>query len=73
MTFSAKGTGCDTCYLPFFSLCFIKPCYDKEEFDTDCSENNLSSCIFLCLKYNKGDNNFLKWPTESKQNSIVQK
>ena len=25
------------------------------------------------LKYNKGDNNFLKWPKESKQNSIVQR
>ena len=35
----AEGTGFDTCYIPFFifSLCFIKHCYDKEEFDTDCS------------------------------------
>ena len=68
-----KGLGAIPAISHFFSLCVIKPCYDKEEFDTDCSENNLSSCIFLFLKYNKGDNNFLKWPTESKQNSIVQK
>ena len=28
-------------YLPFFKLCFIRRCYDKEEFDTDCSNGCL--------------------------------
>ena len=37
VTFGAEGTGFDTCCLPFFKLCFIRRCYDKEEFDTDCS------------------------------------
>ena len=41
VTFRAEGTGFDTCYLPFFLLCFIKLCYGKEEFDIDCSLGTL--------------------------------
>ena len=36
VTFGAKGTGFNTCYLPI--LCFIKHCYGKEEFDNDRSQ-----------------------------------
>ena len=39
--FGADGTGFDTCYLPFFFLCFVKRCYNMAEFDTDCSKDFL--------------------------------
>ena len=52
MTFGAEGTGFDTCYISFFMflLCFIKRCYDKEEFDTDCSYGQ-GSYPFLNKKF----------------------